>query len=235
VFKLDNKDIKKLENKLNIRKISYATRNTLNSIAFTTQKHARRNVNRRLTIRNRYTEQSIRVEQTRSLKIRDQFVVIGSVADYMETQEFGGVKKKRGKEGVSIPTSFSAGQGRSKDRTRLPKKPNKLENIRLKKKNKRRLTGRQELLVKVQQAVNTGNKYIFHQFDAGKKGIFKVVGGTKNIKRGWPGNARLEMVWDMTEQIVTIPATPWLRPAVNTASKFLPIAYKKALQFQLNR
>ena len=238
MFKINNKEIKNLENKLkHIRRraIPYATRNTLNSVAFTTQRHAKRNVQRNLILKNRYTEQSIRVEQTKTLNIKRQEVVIGSIADYMETQEFGGVKRKRGREGVSIATSFSAGQGRSKERTKLPKKANKLQSIKLKKQRKHKMTSRQELLLKVQQAVNTGQRYIFHRFDSGTKGIFKVVGGTKGIKRGWPGNAKLEMVWDLTKAVVTIPKTPWLAPAVKTSSKFLEIEYKRALRYQLAR
>ena len=238
MFKIEDKEIKKLESDLKSfrrRALPFATRNTLNNIAFTTQRHAKRNVQRKLTLKNRWTEQSIRVEQVKTLNIRQQMSVVGSVADYMETQEFGGVKRKKGKEGVPIATSYSAGQGHSKDRTKLPKKVNKLQSINLKKQNKRKMTPRQELLVKVQQAVNTGNRYIFHQFPAGKKGIFKVVGGSKGLKRGWPGGAKLEMVWDLTQSIVTIPATPWLLPAVNTASKFLPIEYKKSLRYQLRK
>lgn len=239
MFRIDDKNIRKLESDLSTFKrqaLPFATRNTLNEVAFTTQRAAKRNVQRGLILRNKFTEQSIRVEQTKTLNIRRQMSIVGSVAPYMEDQEFGGIKRKKGKEGVPIPTAFSAGEGRTNQRTKMPRKPNKLQNIKLKRKSKRAMTNKQALLVKVQQAVNSGNRYIFHDFQGSKKkGIFKVVGGRRGIKRGWPGNAKLEMIWDMSEVSVSVPKKPWLAPAITKSEKFLPRIYRKSLEFQLKR
>ncbi len=239
MFKIDDKDIKRLESDLKTfkrRALPFATKNTLNQAAFLTQFHSKRKIRRGLTLRNKYTEQSIRVEQAKTLNIRRQFAVVGSIAPYMEDQEFGGIKRKRGSEGVPIATAFSAGEGRANKRSKMPRKPNKLQNIKLRRKHKRKMTNKQALIVKVSQAVNSGNRYIFHDFQGGKKkGIFKVVGGRKGIKRGWPGNARIEMVWDMSEPSVSIPKNPWLAPSVAKVEKRLPQIYRKSLEFQIKK
>ena len=48
----------------------------------------------------------------------------------MSLQEQGGIKKNESKDGVSIPTSFSAGLNEdARPRTSLPISPNKLKNI----------------------------------------------------------------------------------------------------------
>ena len=90
--------------------------------------------------------------------------------------------------------------------------------------------------MKTQGAVRSGKRYIFHDFGSGrKKGIFRVVGGGRNFKRGMPKGVRLRMVYDMTEQVVDIPKLPWLKPAVDTTQVLMPGMYRKAVIFQAKR
>lgn len=230
MFSINTREIKRLEGDLKAfaaRAYPFATKSTINSTAFLAQKEARAGVKREMVVRAKFTTNSILVEQARTLNVRRQMATVGSIADYMETQEFGGTKTKTGKEGVAIPTSFAAGQGlRKQPRTRLPTREHALTAIKLRRKRKRGATRGQRNFALVRQAATGGNKFIF--MDLGRrKGIFKVTGG----KRG----ARVRMVYDLSRQSVNIPAQPWLAPAVARTRPAVPGIYAKALRFQLRR
>lgn len=229
MIKIDDKEIKKFERDLKTfagRAFPFATKSTVNGAAFTTQKTAKRDIRVKMVTRNRFTEQSVRVEQARTLKVDRQVAVVGSIADYMKDQEFGGVNVKRGSEGVAIPTSYSAGQENQQPRTRLPRKPNKLANIQLKRRRRGAVSRKQRNVAAVKAAAESSNKYVF--LDLGKrKGIFRVVGGKRKPK--------LKMVYDLTRTVTPIPKNPWLKPAVDHTRQKIPDIYLKALQFQANR
>lgn len=235
---VDMQQLKELERDLKTfarRAYPFATKSTINGAAFTTQKVARRDINVKMITRNKFTEQSVRVEQTRTLNVNSQAAVVGSIADYMADQEFGGFTQKTGKEGVAIPTSFSAGQGKQQPRTKLPRKANQLANIRLKQSKKRRPKNRRQAVVfAIQDAVNTSNRYIYLELSNNTKGIFKVTGGRRGIKRG-TGGARIKMVYDLSRMVTPIPRNPWLKPAVDHVQQQMPAIYFKALTFQAKR
>lgn len=127
-------DLKDLEfelGRLNKKAIPFATRAAINSIAFEIQKEARKTIDEKFVNRNKFTKQSVRVERSRTLNMRSQEALVGSIADYMATQEFGGTAKGRGNQ--PIATSVSAGQSEStRPRTRLPRRPNRMQSIQLK-------------------------------------------------------------------------------------------------------
>lgn len=237
MFSLKDEDIKELEADLktfHARAFPFATKATLNTAVFKGQKLARKDVRVKMIQRNRFTEQSIQVKQSRTLKVSRQAAFLGSTADYMETQEFGGVEHSTGKHGVSLPTSYSAGQGEQEPRTKLPRKGNKLENIKLKKRLRKANNKKQSTLFKIQDAVTSGKRFVF--LDLGRtKGIFRVVGGRKNFKRGWPVGAKLRMVHDLSHDSVTIPRNPWLKPVVDRMQVLIPDIYKDKLTFQARR
>ena len=230
MFRIDDRQIQALENDLKTfasRALPFATRNTLNQAAFTAQRFAREGVKDSMINRNRFTVQSIQVEQARMLLISRQSSTVGSTADYMEDQEFGATKTKSGREGVSIATSYSSGEGmNTKPRTRLSKKPNKLANIQLRRKRKRGSSRKQQNAATIREAATSNRKFIF--LDLGKrKGIFRVVGGKRQPK--------IRMVHDMTSQTVVIPRNPWLKPAFDQTVQWIPSLYADSLRFQLKR
>ena len=240
MFKIDDKELLKYEKDLKTfasRAFPFATKNTLNTSAFKAQKIIKADLPRDFTIRNTFTARSVQVEQAKTLNVSRQAAVVGSTADYMEKQEFGGSKSKRGKEGVPIPTAFAAGQSESEQpRTRVPRKRNALRTIQLRNRRVKAKNNRQALLLKVQEAVRSGNRFFFHEFDGGRsQGIYKVIGGRKSFKRGWPTNARIKMVYDLSRQTVTNPPKPWLKPAVDEISKLMPLIHRDSLVFQLRR
>lgn len=227
---VDNRDIRELERDLKTfanRAYPYATRQTLNDTAFQAQRIAREDVRNDMVLRNRFTVQSIQVDQARTLAVSRQAATVGSIADYMEDQEFGATKAKKGSEGVAIATSYSAGQGQdAQPRTRLPRKPNKLANIQLQNKRRRGSSRKQRNLIAIKDAAASGNKFVF--LDLGRrKGIFRVTGGKRNPK--------IRMVHDLSNQSVVIPKNPWLKPAFDESLRMLPAFYADALRFQLRR
>lgn len=230
MFGVNNSDIRELERDLKTfasRAYPYATRKTINDAAFQAQRIARTDVRNDMVLRNRFTVQSIQVDQARTLAVSRQAATVGSIADYMGDQEFGATKTKTGKEGVAIATSYSAGQGQNAEpRTRLPRKPNKLANIQLRNKRRQGSSRKQRNLIAIKQAAEGGHKFVF--LDLGRrKGIFRVTGGKRNPK--------IRMVHDLTRQSVVIPKNPWLKPAFDEAARMVPAFYADALRFQARR
>lgn len=230
MFSVNSEGIKGLEEDLKafkLKALPFATKNTVNAAAFAAQKTARVIVKNRMIQRNKFTVRSIQVDQARTLSIPRQAAVVGSTADYMEDQEFGGTKTKGGKKGVSIATSYSAGQSdSSRPRRKLPRKPNKLENIRLRHRRSKGKNRRQKNLIAVKQAAASGNKYVYLDLKR-TKGIFRVLGGKRR--------PRVKMVHNLSKQSVDIPANPWLVPAVIATERKIPKIYKESLEFQLKR
>lgn len=237
MFQIHDRELKELEKDLQVfakRAYPFATKNTLNRAAFNARQYAQENIGREFTERNKWTRQSIRVEQTRSLNIRSQMSAFGSTLDYMEKQEFGGITTMTGDKGVSIPTAYAAGQEGQQPRTRLPRKANRMNNIVLSHRKRRAKNRKPALVFAVQDAVRTGRRYVFLELGQ-RQGIFRVVGGRKGFKRGWPKGAKLKMVQDMTRQSTPVPRTPTIGPAHQQAAQDIPELYAQALRFQAKR
>jgi hypothetical protein len=228
MFSVNDEELKQLEADLKTfaaKALPFATKATLNKTAFEARRLWQENIKDDLINRNKFTMNAVRVEQTKSLRIRDQASVVGSTAPYMGKTESGGIETG-GSGAKAIATSYSAGQGEgSRPRTRLPRKPNKMATIRLK-----RVKGaqgrKQRNLLAVKQAAESGNRYAF--LDLGKrKGIFRVMGSKRKL--------RVRMVWSMSKRSVRVPATPTLWPAVKATIPRVPELYREALEFQLKR
>lgn len=208
------------------RAYPFATKQTVNGAAFKARGYAQENIRQNMVERNKYTAGSVRVEQARGLNVDTQAAVVGSVAPYLETQEFGGVKKSKGKSGTPIPTSYSAGQGESQQpRTRLPRKPNKLASIRMRGRA-RKGSRKQRNVVTVRAAVAAGQKFVYLELQS-RRGLFRIIGGRRR--------PQIKMVWDLSRPSVVIPRNPWLGPAVERTRADIPGLYRNALVAQLER
>lgn len=227
---IDTSDWRELEGaleKLAERAIPFATRSMLNGSAFKGQTVWRGKVGQKMTLRNQFAKQSIQVDQARGLRINSMVATLGSIAPFMEDQEFGTTKHKSGVEGVAIPTSYSAGLAETaRPRTRLPRRPNQLKNIKLRRKAKRGSTIRQRNMAAIREAATSGQKFVY--LDLGRRqGIFKVVGGKTR--------PRIKMVHDLSRESVLIPPNPTLQPSIPIIERLMPGIYRKALIFQLRR
>lgn len=222
-------DVKQYESDLKTfarRAYPFATKATINQAAFETRRRAQADIESDFVLRNKYTTRSVRVEQARTLNVRHQEAIVGSVAKYLATQEFGGVERSGGKH-KPIATTYSAGQGRGQQpRTRMPRRPNRLQAIKLKRRGRKTGSRVQRNVVAVKQAAAGSDKYVY--LDLGRRqGIFKVTGGKRR--------PRVNMVWDMSRLSVRVPRHPWLRPATLATQRHIPEYYRAALLYQLRR
>lgn len=217
MIKVDLKDISKLEKQLGkfaSKAIPYASQNTINQGAFDTQKNAKELVRDEMIQRNKFTLQSIRVDKAASV---NDVAIVGSTANYMATQEFGDTKKAK-----PIATGYSAGQEGQSQRTKLPRKANTMQAIKLKHSSIKAKSRIQRNFM----AIHSGAKFVF--LDLGKrKGIFRVV-GTKT-------KSAIKMVHDMTRKSVVIKKNPWLYPSVQKTKPKMEEFYVKSLQYQIDR
>jgi len=230
MFEIDIREVREFEADLKTfasKAFPYATKATINTAAFETRKRYQENMRQELTLRNKWTAGSVRVEQARTLHVSRQESIVGSLADYMALQEFGGTVSG-GVGDKAIPTSYSAGQSEgARPRTHVPRKWAWMKRIRLQHtsiggaKNRK-----QRNKIAVAQAVRTGNKFVW--LDLGRRdGIFRIVGGRRN--------PRIRMVWDLSRTSVTVPRTPLLGPATDETAQHLPEYYRDALLYQLRR
>lgn len=228
MIRINMQGAKELETKLarlNKRGLPFAMRNTMNDAAFKTREVAQRTIRRNMVTRNKWTERSVQVEKARNpMRIEAR---VGSLQPYMSTQEFGGTKRKKRKEGVPIATGTASGEGMSPTpRKRVPRAVNRLQRIQLKRKVRGK-NRKQRNVAAVKEAAASNNKYVF--MDLGRtKGIFKVMGGKRK--------PRVKMIWSLKHQSVNIPRNPWLAPSVKRVTeKMLPTLYARRLTQQLDR
>lgn len=233
MFKIDSKDVKRLESHLKAfhhRALPFATRETLNTMAFQAQKDGRRTVKIDMVNRNKFTQQSIQVRMARGMNVRQQSSAFGSTQAYMLTQEFGGIKQKKGKVGTPIATSESAGQLGQRPRTRLSTRSNKLQNIHLSRvkgagKGK---TQRQRNAIKIRIAAEQGIEHVMLKYGNGRAGIFRVKGNDSGVES-------VRMMHDLSRDSVRIPRSSWMKPAADYVGTRVGAYYKEALRFQLKR
>lgn len=222
MFQLNDQDLKRMEDNLKrIRStaLPYATRQTLNDMAFFARKEAQSSIQSSMTLRNKFTVSSVRVDRARGSNISTQNAVTGSIAPYMDEQEFGGVKNRKRGRTVAIPTPASAGQ--SGRRTRLPRAAYKLGAIALRSGGIRRAANRKRRNA-IAIATSLGG---FAYLDLGRrKGIFRIA------KDGKP-----TMLHDLTRSQVRIPVNKWLLPASQSAASKRGDFYRRALDYQLRR
>ena len=136
---MNDKELKQFEKDLlRFRKkaIPFATKNMLNNLAYETMSISKKKLDSKMTLRNKFTLQSVRYQRANGLDINKQESKAGSVAPYLETQENGGIKNKNGSVGVAIATGYSANQEGVDNRTKLPTNSNKMKNIVLNRGNK---------------------------------------------------------------------------------------------------
>ena len=232
MFDIDTKELKRLESELKVfkeRAFPFATKALLNTSAFAAQREARKNLRDDFTLRNKFVERSVRVTQTRTLVIRNQMSIVGSDFDGIERQELGGSIRKKGKEGIPIPTGIATGEGEgARPRKRLPRGANRLRAIQLRDTRNPGKTRQQRNLIAIRQATERSAKDRFIFLNLGRrKGIFKVIGGKRST--------RIKMIFSFEETAVTIRRKPWLLPAVNKIQKRMPEFYLEALRFQVKR
>ena len=200
--------------------IPYAENTAINRIAIDARQEAVVNVRDKMVQRNKWTENSIRMERS---KRPGGVARTGSTNEYMRTQEEGATKSGES----TIATSYSSGEGQQAyPRKRLPRGLNKMRNKTLRKGTRKATTKRQRNAEAVRTAIGTKQRFVYMETRRGP-GIFRVT-GTKRTPR-------IQMVYDMSRRNVVIPRNPWLEPAAVTAMSRGGEHFEHALRLQLKR
>lgn len=240
---LDTTEIIKLEKQLKTfgrLALPFAARNAVNDTGVILKKNSFEHVRKEMTLRNRWTQNSLKLFKAKSLTIDKQVARFGSLQDYMFDQEYGGTRTTRRSSSIPIPTGDATGESGNRGRLqKLAKGKNKLLNIQLlKTRGKRLKTRRQRNAATVAQAIRTKQKYVYMETEK-SKGIFKIVsggGGRKGSKqRKRENRSRVRLLWNMKHRRISVPPRPWLRPAIEEVLKIMPAVYVGAMQNQLDR
>jgi len=227
---MDDRDLKRFKRDLlefKSRAYPFATKATINDAAKSARLAAKRNIRKRMTLRNKRTLQGVRVNFAKGLRVNRQESAVGSVDPWMEDQEFGSTRVSRGRQGRPVTTSQGSGEGdTARPRRKVARPMHSLRKIALSKRRRGgRRGGRRRALIAVKQAQKHGDKHIFLDLGGPKKatGIFKVT------KRG------IKLVQAMGQKSHVVPANPWLKPAVDEIVPHMPAIYRRALKQQLQR
>ena len=247
---IDLSQIDKFEKKTlqKIKAFAYplAIKNTLNSLAFQSMRSAKKTIAEDFINRNKFTERSIRVTPTKTIKIKEMVASVGSVADYMEKQEGGAKISSKGKQGLRIPTGAAAGQAKSFPRLKPIRKQFRHGQIKLAgpiNANSRS----QFILMSIRVASLRGQSpFVFLPFGGKRTGVYRVKPtgsppptrykrGKKSFSRknkwgrpkGTPGKEKLIFIHSFAKRTIIIPKTNWLSKNVTLVSGNMVVVFKK--------
>jgi hypothetical protein len=219
---VDTRELKKLERDLNTlakKAIPYAIRTTLNELAFDAQVLWKQKLPQKATLRNKFTQSSIRVEKASGLNLHQMRSVVGSIAPHVEKLEDGEIQHAKGKHGVPVAMP-QARTGSSWNK--LVRKPNMMGAIALKHAKGRSRRQRNAIALAVARKTNG-----FAFLNLGKaKGIFKVGKGAKS---------KAKMIWSLSKKTITSKAVPVMPLAVAEANRSVGSHYRENLIMQLRR
>jgi len=206
-----------------------SVRNTLTTAAALSRKNAITNVKKNFTLRNTFTVRSIAYEKADQMEIKNMESKVGARerAFYLETQELGGVRKKRGnKTGpVALPMR-EVRAGRSMAQPVMKKKyitqvrrgqvKGRIKNKRLPK--KARAVARLFMAKKLNKYIRRGSEY-FSVIDIKKVGRNRI-------------RVRLKHLYSINKEQIRVRPSPWLRPAIKKPARDLQNIYRTQLRRQ---
>lgn len=209
------------------RAIPYAARDGLNGCAFALMREWRREVKSTFTLRNQYTERSIRVERAQGLNLRTMVAITGSVAPYMGDQEQGAVIRGKGKH-KAIPGPAAAGQAPGGKRTRTVRAINRLSAIHVLHVNATRYGRRRQNAVAIAVALRKGQRHVLlNRRRGGGRGLFSVWGTRRGV--------RTRLLWDVSRASVRVDPHPTLQRSLDRSRAVFTGILSNAYLAQLRR
>lgn len=222
---VDTSELEKFEKDLEVTRkkaFPFAVRQMLNDTAFDARREYMREAGESMKLRTKWTTESIRVDKATGISIPTMSAKVGSIEDYMKTQEKGATEKKSGTYGVPLP---AAAPGKRKTRGRVGSSK-RMGNVTLTAgptKGSRQVRNAGAIAV----AARKGGGDVF--LNLGKrKGIFRVTPGKKRA-------ARVRKIWDLSKSAVRIPRNSMLERAEMLARAGMLPHYREALIGQLRR
>jgi hypothetical protein len=206
--------------KMRSKAIPYAIKNALNTAAFETRTIWQREIKSVFTNRNTYTANSVRVEQASTTNL---VAKVGSIADYMDTQEEGGSVKGKTGHIKAIPMAKArGGANTSLVRSRFYLGAIQVAHPAL------RGGRRQQNAVAIAIARKQGKKVALLTRPSGGKGLFLLGAGTKRKL-----NTRL--LWDVSRGSVRVKPSHTLERAVAMVKPKLEHMMAASLTQQMQR
>lgn len=196
-----------------------ALRDALNGMAFETRREWSAEIEKRLTTRNKYTSRTaLRVEKASGRTLTTMQSKVGSIADYMDTQEQGGTTKG------PIPGPTAAGQKPGGKRTKPVRATNRVRTL-LASKGTQGTSRKQRNAVALAMARRTGKKVALLERPNGGKGLFRITGGKRTIKT--------RLIWTVGRGTSKVKATPTLGPVIRRLEPRYPQITHAAMLKQL--
>lgn len=214
---------------MSARGVPFAARDTVNGMAFEGRRLWGLEMQRALTLRNRYTQSRALVEKATTLRMSAMQARLGHPEEYMRQLEHGG-RERAAKQFRPIPTEHAAGQAKgslSGGRRRPVRRANVITTLGSLKAARRSGLGRRaQNAHAVRHALKSGKRLAL--LDLGKrKGIYRVEGS--------PKRARIRKLYDLTKRSTPVPKTPTLQPALAKVYVLAPGIAHRALAHQLER
>ncbi|MCK5615448.1 hypothetical protein KAR91_77005, partial [Candidatus Pacearchaeota archaeon] len=152
----------------------------------------------------------------------------GSTMDYMAAQEFGDVKKSKGKKGIGIPTSTASNESISaKPRKKVISRPRRRGSIRLTKSSIKARNRKQHVFLTIRAAAAKKSGAFVYLPIQNAKGIYRVTGKGKK--------AKIKMIYSLSKKSIPIEKRPSLFPAVGNIIPKMPQFYKEAAEKRLKK
>lgn len=240
-FRIDDRGLRRLEDTLYIlarESLPYAVRNTLKDLSVKTQQIAKRDLSDRMTIRNKFSQRSIRFDNSRATgrDIDNMETRAGSDAAYMARLETGGTQHATGAHGKPIYTAQAAGQGDTQAPIKkLPMAANTMRRIKLDGSKHKSRTAKQKRFFIAVQAIQDGNKHVMIDANGTTKGIYRITGRMESTKSWKVKNLKMKLIWALNHKSTYNKPERWLEAARREALKQRPEIYRKRLQEQLER
>ncbi len=213
--------------------LPHALKDSLNTCAFELQKTWRSEVSREFTLRNDFTERSIRVDKATGINVRSMHSVTGSVASFMLDQEQGAVAHGQGKH-KAIPAPGAGGQaaGAGK-RTNLIRARYRVGAINVGHPSLAKYGRRRQNAVVMAIAIRKGERFALLNRSKGGKGLFEVRGTKRAGKQHAGGKTKL--IWDLSKgSVVVHPTHLMARANAANSAKYQKIT-EASLLYQLKR
>lgn len=197
-----------------------AMRESLNATAFEARRTWGKEIESRLTVRNKYTSRiALRVEKAKGRATFAMFSKVGSIADFMHKQEKGGPTKG------PIPGPAAAGQKSGGMRTKPVRKVNRLSALMATRGKGK--TQQQRNAMAIAMAKRTGKKYAVLERDKGGMGVFRILGGKRS--------AKTRLMWVVGRGSSRIKPTPTLEPTIRIVEPRYQRFAADALAHQLRK
>lgn len=227
---VDTKDFKRLHESLErfaSKAYPHAMRNALNGCAFELRKGWQSEIRQTFTLRNRFTERSIRVEKASGIDVRGMKAVTGSVAPFMGDQEVGASVRGRSRH-KAIPSPIAGGGSGAGKRPRLVAGRYKLSAVMVASQPMAKYGRRRQNAVSLAIAIRKGERFALLNRTKGKgRGIFEV----KGLKR----KAKTRLIWNVSKGSVKVKPEPTMRRAVARSKHAFERVLYDSLLFQLKR